>query len=55
MALGIWEINWLGLDQLVHLRIVVVAGVEGRETDNHLVRQNAYSPPVNREGVTFFI
>lgn len=37
MALRIRKVNGFGLDQLVHLLVIVVTGVEGRESNNHLV------------------
>jgi len=55
MALRVWEVDWLLLDQLVHLRVVVVARVEGREAHDHLVGQDTHGPPVHWEGVSFFV
>ena len=54
MALRVGEIDWLRLDELVHLRVVAVARVEWRETHNHLVGENAECPPVHRERVSLF-
>lgn len=54
MALRVREVDGLGLDQLVHLLVIVVASVEGREANNHLVGKNSDGPPINRERVTFF-
>ena len=54
MPLGIWEVDRFGLDKLIHLSVVAVACVERRETDNHLISQNADRPPVNWERMTFF-
>jgi hypothetical protein len=49
MTLRIWEINWLSFNQLVHFFVVVIASIEGRETDNHLVGENSDRPPINWE------
>jgi hypothetical protein len=42
--------DWCMLNQVVHLMLVLV--VEGWDSDNHLVDQNAERPPVNCEIVT---
>lgn len=55
VAGGIGEIDWLLLYQLVHLQIVAISGVEGREADDHLVGQDTKSPPVNGEGVALLV
>jgi hypothetical protein len=49
MALGIREVNGFSLDQLVHLLVIVVSGVEGRESNNHLVGKDSDGPPIHRE------
>ena len=52
MPLLVWEVHGFLLDQLVHLRIILGASVEGREADDHLVREDAKGPPIDGEGVT---
>ena len=54
MSLLVGEVDRLLLDQLVHLRIILRACVEGWEAHDHLVSENAERPPINREGVTTF-
>ena len=49
------EEDWLALDEIVHFLIIGVASVEGRETDDHLVGQDAESPPVYRERMAFLL
>jgi hypothetical protein len=49
MTLRIWEVDWLSLYQLVHFFVVVIASIEGREADNHLVGENSDRPPINWE------
>ena len=54
MTLRVGEIHWLRLNELVHLRVVAIACVEWRESNNHLVGQDTERPPVNRERVSLF-
>lgn len=49
MSLLVWEVHRLLLDQLVHLRIILGASVEGREADDHLVGEDSEGPPIDRE------
>ena len=54
VALRVGEVDSLLLNQLVHLRVILCASIEGRESDNHFVGQNAQCPPINWEGVAAF-
>ena len=49
VALWVWEVDRLLLDQLVHFRVILRARVERREPYNHLVSQNSERPPVHGE------
>lgn len=55
MALWVWEINRLFLNQFVHFWVVVVSSIKRRESYDHFVGQNSDSPPVYRECVTLFM
>ena len=55
MLLRIREEDGLRLDELVHLRVVLVAGVKGRESNDHLVSQYAEGPPVDGESVALLL
>jgi hypothetical protein len=55
MTLRVREIYGLALNKLVHLGVIVISRVEWRETNNHLVRQHTYSPPVHWERMTFLV
>lgn len=49
MLLGIWEEDWLRLDELVHLIVIRISCVEWRESYDHFVCQNTEGPPVDWE------
>ena len=49
VALLVGEVDCLLLDELVHFRVILRAGVERRESDDHLVGQDSQGPPVHRE------
>ena len=55
VSLWVWEIDWLLSDELVHFEVVIAAGVERRETYNHLVGENTESPPVDGETMSLLI
>lgn len=55
VTLRVREEDWLILDQLVHLLIVLTTSIEWRESDNHLISQNAEGPPIDGEGVTLLL
>ena len=52
VLLSIREEDGLRLDQFIHLVVVLVARIEGREADDHLISEDAESPPIDREAVT---
>ena len=54
VTLRVGEVDRLGLDELVHLLVVVVTCIERREAHNHLVGEDTDGPPVDRERVTLF-
>lgn len=55
VALRVREEDWLVLDQLVHLLIVLTASIEWRESNDHLISQNAEGPPIDGEGVALLL
>lgn len=52
VALLIWEVYGLLLDQLVHFGVILRARVEGWEPNNHLIGEDTEGPPIDWEGVT---
>lgn len=55
MSLRIWEIDWLLLDQFIHLKVIIATSIEGRESNNHFVGQDSESPPIYWEAVSFLV
>ena len=52
MTLRIGEVNGLLFNKFVHLGVAVITCVEGRETNDHFIGEDADSPPIDREGVS---